>query len=151
MTDVKLALAPMPAWLGSTAKNKYPTITKIGDFFRGFGRFLTSIGKLIRPLTMFNPTFWGPLRRLSFANLSRIGDLFTGIKGFFTGIQAKSKVIQTMIQTARTIGTWVGKIGRVLGKIHINMLEGDESLSLICLNDQLIKEKHAVAYFGGKR
>ena len=45
----------------------------------------------------------------------------------------------------------LGKYGRVLGKIHVTMLDGDESFTQICLNDQLIKEKHAVAYFGGKR
>ena len=47
--------------------------------------------------------------------------------------------------------TELGKYGRVLGKIHVTMLDGDESFTQICLNDQLIKEKHAVAYFGGKR
>ena len=36
-------------------------------------------------------------------------------------------------------------------KIHVNNLDGTECLTQVCLNDQLIKEKHAVAYFGGKR
>ena len=47
--------------------------------------------------------------------------------------------------------TELGKYGRVLGKIHINIIDGSESLTQICLNDQLIKEGHAVAYHGGKR
>ena len=47
--------------------------------------------------------------------------------------------------------TELGKYGRVLGKIYVNNLDGAECLTQVCLNDQLIKEKHAVAYFGGKR
>ena len=47
--------------------------------------------------------------------------------------------------------TELGKYGRVLGKIHISILDGVELLTQVCLNDQLIKEKHATAYFGGKR
>ena len=44
-----------------------------------------------------------------------------------------------------------GKYGRVLGKIHIDVLDGAEGLTQIWLNDQLVKEGHAVEYYGGKR
>ena len=45
----------------------------------------------------------------------------------------------------------IGKFGRVLGKLHIDKLDGKDCLTQICLNELLIKEKHAVEYFGGKR
>ena len=45
----------------------------------------------------------------------------------------------------------LGKFGRVLGKIYVEKLDGKDCLTQICLNEQLIKEKHAVEYFGGKR
>ena len=45
----------------------------------------------------------------------------------------------------------VGKFGRVLGKIYLDKLDGKDCLTQICLNDQLVKEKHAVEYHGGKR
>ena len=40
----------------------------------------------------------------------------------------------------------VGKFGRVLGKLHIETKNGE-----YCINDQLIKDGHAVVYNGGKR
>ena len=43
----------------------------------------------------------------------------------------------------------VGKFGRVLGKLHIEIQ--DEKNPSCCINDQLIKDGHAVEYFGGKR
>jgi len=47
--------------------------------------------------------------------------------------------------------TEIGKYGRVLGRIYINKMDGTESLTQVCLNEQLIKEGHAVEYHGGKR
>ena len=45
----------------------------------------------------------------------------------------------------------LGKFGRVLGKIYLDKLDGKDCLTQICLNDQLIKENHAMEYWGGKR
>ena len=69
------------------------------------------------------------------------------------GLAAKDRVKAILAENPKfnLESTELGKYGRVLGKIHINILDGTESLTQICLNDQLIKEKHAVAYFGGKR
>ena len=69
------------------------------------------------------------------------------------GLAAKDRVTAILAENPifNLESTELGKYGRVLGKIHINILDGTESLTQICLNDQLIKEKHAVAYFGGKR
>ena len=69
------------------------------------------------------------------------------------GLAAKERVKAILTENIKFTleSTELGKYGRVLGKIHINKLDGTESLTQICLNDQLIKDKHAVAYFGGKR
>jgi micrococcal nuclease len=69
------------------------------------------------------------------------------------GLAAKDRVKAILAENPKFVleSTEIGKFGRVLGKIHVNHLDGTESLTQICLNDQLIKEKHAVAYFGGKR
>ena len=69
------------------------------------------------------------------------------------GLAAKERVKAILKENVKFTleSTELGKYGRVLGKIHIDKLDGTECLTQICLNDQLIKEKHAVAYFGGKR
>ena len=43
----------------------------------------------------------------------------------------------------------VGKFGRVLGKLHIEI--NNETDPSCCINDQLVKDGHAVIYNGGKR
>jgi len=45
----------------------------------------------------------------------------------------------------------IGKYGRVLGKLHISKLSGRETITKVCVNDQLIEEGYAVEYDGGKR
>ena len=69
------------------------------------------------------------------------------------GLAAKDRVKAILKENPKFTleSTKLGKFGRVLGNIYITILDGTESLTQICLNDQLIKEKHAVAYFGGKR
>ena len=69
------------------------------------------------------------------------------------GLAAKDRVKSILAENPcfTLESTELGKYGRVLGKIYVTMLDGTESLTQICLNDQLVKEKHAVAYFGGKR
>ena len=69
------------------------------------------------------------------------------------GLAVKARVIAILKENIKFVleSTELGKYGRVLGKIHISILDGVELLTQVCLNDQLIKEKHATAYFGGKR
>jgi len=69
------------------------------------------------------------------------------------GLAAKDRVKAILKENIKFVleSTELGKYGRVLGKIHISILDGVELLTQVCLNDQLIKEKHATAYFGGKR
>ena len=45
----------------------------------------------------------------------------------------------------------VGKFGRCLGEIMLDMVDGSEKLTLVSLNELLIKEGHAKEYHGGKR
>ena len=45
----------------------------------------------------------------------------------------------------------IGKFGRCLGELHIDMVDGKEKMTLVNLNELLISEGHAVAYNGGKR
>ena len=45
----------------------------------------------------------------------------------------------------------VGKFGRCLGEIMLDTIDGQEKLTLVSLNELLIKEGHAVEYHGGKR
>ena len=45
----------------------------------------------------------------------------------------------------------IGKFGRCLGEIMLDMVDGSEKLTLVSLNELLISEGHAVEYHGGKR
>ena len=45
----------------------------------------------------------------------------------------------------------LGKYGRVLGKLHIDKLDGKDVITKVCVNDCLVKEGYAVEYDGGKR
>ena len=69
------------------------------------------------------------------------------------GLAAKDRVKQllegcNMIQL-KSHG--VGKYGRCLGELHIDVVDGQEKLTLESVNELLIKEGHAVEYHGGKR
>ena len=69
------------------------------------------------------------------------------------GLAAKDRVKQllegcNMIQL-KSHG--VGKYGRCLGELHIDIVDGQEKLTLESVNKLLIKEGHAVEYHGGKR
>ena len=45
----------------------------------------------------------------------------------------------------------LGKYGRVLGRLHIDKLDGKDLITKTCVNDCLVKEGYAVEYDGGKR
>ena len=45
----------------------------------------------------------------------------------------------------------LGKYGRVLGRLHIDKLDGKDVITKVCINDSLVKEGYAVEYDGGKR
>ena len=69
------------------------------------------------------------------------------------GLAAKDR-LKNLLEGANTIqlkSYGVGKYGRCLGELHIDIVDGKECLTLENVNELLIKEGHAVAYDGGKR
>ena len=69
------------------------------------------------------------------------------------GLAAKDrlKVILEGADEIQLCSHGVGKYGRCLGELHVDMLDGKKCLTLENGNEVLIKEGHAVAYDGGKR
>ena len=69
------------------------------------------------------------------------------------GLAAKDRVKQ-LLEGTKTIqlkSHGVGKYGRCLGELHIDVVDGQEKVTLESVNKLLIKEGHAVEYHGGKR
>ena len=69
------------------------------------------------------------------------------------GLAAKDRVKQ-LLESCENItlkSHGVGKYGRCLGEIMLDMVDGQEKLTLVSLNELLIKEGHATEYHGGKR
>ena len=69
------------------------------------------------------------------------------------GLAAKDRVKQ-LLEGANTIelnSHGVGKYGRSLGELSIDIVDGKQNLTLVNINELLIKEGHAVEYHGGKR
>ena len=69
------------------------------------------------------------------------------------GLAAKDRVKQLLegTNTIQLKSHGVGKYGRVLGELHIDVVDGKEKMTLESVNELLIKEGHAVKYDGGKR
>ena len=69
------------------------------------------------------------------------------------GLAAKERV-KELLEGANTIqlnSHGVGKYGRCLGELSVDKIDGKECLTLVSINELLIKEGHAVEYHGGKR
>ena len=69
------------------------------------------------------------------------------------GLAAKDR-LKNLLEGANEIqlkSHGVGKYGRCLGELHIDVVDGQEKMTLENVNQLLIKEGHAVEYFGGKR
>ena len=69
------------------------------------------------------------------------------------GLAAKDRVKQLLdgCENITLKSHGVGKFGRCLGEIMLDKIDGNEKLTLVSLNELLIKEGHAVEYHGGKR
>ena len=69
------------------------------------------------------------------------------------GLAAKDRVKQLLegCNTIQLTSHGVGKYGRCLGELFVDMVDGQEKLTLESINELLIKEGHAVEYHGGKR
>ena len=69
------------------------------------------------------------------------------------GLAAKDR-LKNLLEGANTIqlnSYGVGKYGRCLGELHVDVIDGQEKLTMENVNELLIKEGHAVEYHGGKR
>ena len=92
-------------------------------------------------------------KRVRFAGVntpeSRTRDLEEKAKG----LAAKDRVKQLLEGSNRIQLTsyGVGKYGRCLGELHIDVVDGKEKITMESVNELLIKEGHAVEYHGGKR
>ena len=80
---------------------------------------------------------------------TRTKDLEEKAKGFAAKDRVKQLLEGCENITLKSHG--VGKFGRCLGEIMLDMVDGQEKLTLESLNELLIKEGHAVEYHGGKR
>ena len=69
------------------------------------------------------------------------------------GLAAKDRVKQLLdgCKNIQLKSHGVGKFGRCLGEIFLDMVDGQEKITLESLNELLIKEGHAKEYHGGKR
>ena len=92
-------------------------------------------------------------KRVRFVGMNAPESRTRDLKEKALGLAAKDRVKAILAENPSFTleSTELGKYGRVLGKIHITVLNGKENLTQICLNDQLIKEGHATEYWGGKR
>jgi len=69
------------------------------------------------------------------------------------GLAAKDRVKQ-LLEGCKNItlkSHGIGKFGRCLGELHLDIVDGQEKLTLVNLNELLINEGHATKYDGGKR
>ena len=69
------------------------------------------------------------------------------------GLAAKDR-LKAVLEGANKIqltSHGVGKYGRCLGELEVDVVDGKEHLTLVNVNELLIKEGHAVEYHGGKR
>ena len=69
------------------------------------------------------------------------------------GLAAKERV-QELLEGCKNIkltSHGVGKYGRCLGELFIDVVDDREKLTMESVNQLLIKEGHAKEYFGGKR
>ena len=92
-------------------------------------------------------------KRVRFVGINAPESRTRDLKEKARGLAAKDRVKAMLAENPSFTleSTEIGKYGRVLGKIHLNVLDGVECLTQICLNEQLVKENHAVEYWGGKR
>ena len=89
-------------------------------------------------------------KRIRFAGIntpeSRTRDLEEKKKGL--AAKARLKEILEEASEIHLDSRGLGKYGRVLGQLHIST---ENSLTMLNVNELLIKEGHAVEYHGGKR
>ena len=92
-------------------------------------------------------------KRIRFAGINSPESRTRDLEEKARGLAAKDR-LKAILEGTKTIqlcSHGVGKYGRCLGELHIDVLDGKECLTLVNVNELLIKEGHAVEYDGGKR
>ena len=92
-------------------------------------------------------------KRIRFAGINTPESRTRDLEEKARGLAAKDRVKQ-LLEGTKTIqlkSHGVGKYGRCLGELHIDVVDGKEKITLESVNELLIKEGHAVEYHGGKR
>ena len=92
-------------------------------------------------------------KRIRFAGINTPESRTRDLEEKARGLAAKERV-KNLLDGCKTIqlnSHGVGKYGRCLGELHIDVVDGKEKLTLESVNELLIKEGHAVEYDGGKR
>ena len=92
-------------------------------------------------------------KRIRFAGINTPESRTRDLEEKARGLAAKDRVKQ-LLEGANMIqlcSHGVGKYGRCLGELHIDIVDWQEKLTLESVNKLLIKEGHAVEYHGGKR
>ena len=92
-------------------------------------------------------------KRIRFSGINTPECRTKDLKEKAKGLAAKDRVKQLLEGTnnIQLTSQGVGKFGRCLGEIHIDVVDGKEKATLESVNELLIKEGHAVEYNGGKR
>ena len=92
-------------------------------------------------------------KRIRFAGINAPESRTRDLEEKARGLKAKDRVKNILEENENFTlhSEELGKFGRVLGKIYLDKLDGKDCLTQVCLNELLIKEKHAIEYFGGKR
>jgi micrococcal nuclease len=92
-------------------------------------------------------------KRIRFAGINTPESRTRDLEEKARGLAAKDR-LKAILEGAKTIqlnSHGVGKYGRCLGELHVDFLDGKDCLTLVNVNELLIKEGHAVEYHGGKR
>ena len=92
-------------------------------------------------------------KRIRFAGINTPESRTRDLEEKARGLAAKDR-LKAILEGAKTIqlnSHGVGKYGRCLGELHVDFLDGKDCLTLVNVNELLIKEGHAVEYDGGKR
>ena len=92
-------------------------------------------------------------KRIRFAGINTPESRTRDLEEKARGLAAKDRVKQLLdgCKNITLCSHGVGKFGRCLGEIMLDMVDGQEKLTLVSLNELLIREGHAVEYHGGKR
>ena len=92
-------------------------------------------------------------KRIRFAGINTPESRTRDLEEKARGLAAKDRVKQLLegCENITVKSHGIGKYGRCLGELFIDIVDGQEKLTLESVNDLLIKEGHAVEYHGGKR